>query len=345
MSLDLEVGEEAATTAGLEEAGVSIICPNYNGAALLKRYLPNLLEATAEMGRGSELIVVDDASSDDSVAVLAADFPKVRVIRRETNGGFQAACNAGAAVATQPLLFFVNNDVRVEPAALRALAKNFQDHSVFAAAARSLVRTFGTGGVMEGGPWNESITRASMRRGWLEVEYPGVINGKDTSETFATRCPLLYAPGGVIMCRAERFRELGGFDSIYAPYLIEDLDLCYRAWKRGWTVVYEPAALAHHEHSATIGHISARRVRRVSATNQFLFHWNNLTGASFVRHCLWLGPRLVYWLITGKPAYIEGFLRACSRLGDVRRRREVMRRKARISDEEVVRRSSASSTR
>jgi GT2 family glycosyltransferase len=272
---------------------------------------------------------------------VKSNFPSVRLILRDTNGGFQAACDSGAEAAAQPLLFFVNNDMRLERDALDALAGDFDAEEVFAVAARSLVPTFGTGGLMRGGPWNESITTGALRLGWLELEYPGVIPGKNTSETFAARRPVLYAPGGAVMCRADRFRELGGFDPIYAPYLFEDLDLSYRAWKRGWTVIYEPKAVVYHEHSATIGRTSARHVRRVAATNQFLFHWKNLTGSAFTAHCLWLVPRLAYWLLTGKPAYLAGFWRARAKLGQVRARRTVERRAARLSDEEVLRQSSA----
>jgi O-antigen biosynthesis protein len=320
---------------------VSVICPNYNGSALLGRYLTTLVDAAAERGRGSEVILVDDASTDDSVAIVKSNYPSVHLIHRDANGGFQAACNSGAQAAAQPLLFFVNNDMRLDHAALDALAGNFDADVVFAVAARSLVETFGTGGSMRGGPWNESITKGALRRGWLELEYPGVIPGKNTSETFAARRPVLYAPGGAVMCRADRFRELGGFDPIYAPYLFEDLDLCFRAWKRGWTVMYEPQAVVYHEHSATIGRTSPRNVRRVAATNQFVFHWKNLTGTAFRAHCLWLAPRLAYWLVTGKPAYLAGFWRARGKLSQVRARRIVERSVARLSDEEVLRQSSA----
>ncbi len=286
------------------------------------------------------MIVVDDASSDDSVAILKSNFPSVRLVRRDTNGGFQAACNSGADVATQPLLYFIHNDMRLERGALDALAGNFADDTVFAVAARSVVETFGTGGSMRGGPWNESITRGALLRGWLELEYPGVVAGKNTAEAFPERRPVLYAPGGAVMCRADRFRALGGFDPIYAPYLFEDVDLSYTAWKRGWTVMYEPHALVHHEHSATIGKTSARSVRRIAARNQFLLHWKNLTGGAFIAHCLWILPRLMYWLVTGKPSYVEGFWRALGKTDDLRVRRKAERAFARLTDQEVLRRSS-----
>ena len=113
--------------------GVSVVLPNYDGAALLRRYLSGVLAAAGEYG-DSEVIVVDDGSADDSVAVLIAEFPGVQVIRHPRNLGFQAACNTGAGAARCGLLLFLNTDMRVGPGLLAAMARHFSDDSVFAVA-------------------------------------------------------------------------------------------------------------------------------------------------------------------------------------------------------------------
>lgn len=318
--------------------GVSVVLPNFNGARLLRRYLPGVLAMAHGYAGQTEVIVVDDGSTDESVAVLAAVGPNVRVIRHPRNLGFQAACNTGAEAAREPLVLFLNTDMDVMPDVLACMARHFAENATFAVAPRSLVTTWGSGPVARGGPWNESITSAEFRRGWLTLRYPGIRPGEDTSESFPDPRPILYAPGGAVMCRRDRFLLLGGFDTLYAPFTVEDLDLCYRAWKRGWTVLYEPAALVHHEHSATIGRVGARRRRRILARNFFLLHWKNLSDRRLLRqHLLWLGPRLALSLARGEQAWVTGFLLALGRLPRALRGRGVEATEARARDADVVR--------
>ncbi len=317
--------------------GVSVVVPNYNGASLLRRYLPGVLAMAREYAGETEVIVVDDASADDSLAVLAS-FPEARVLRHARNLGFQGACNTGAGAARGPLVLFLNTDMDVAPDLLARMVHHFADDATFAVAPRSLVTKWGSGPVVRGGPWDESITSAEFRRGWLALSYPDFRPGENTSERFTEPRPILYAPGGALMCRRDRFLALGGFDPLYAPFTVEDLDLCYRAWKRGWTVLYEPQALVRHEHSATIGRIGGRRRRRIMARNFFLFHWKNLSDRRLLReHLLWLGPRLAVSLARGEHAWVAGFLLALCRLRLAMSRRAVESSEARATDEEVVR--------
>jgi GT2 family glycosyltransferase len=325
---------------------VSVVLPNYNGASLLRRYLPGVLAMAEGYAGETEVIVVDDGSADDSTSVLAALFPDVRVIRHARNLGFQAACNTGGRAARWELVLFLNTDMDVTRGMLTRMVRHFSDHSVFAVAPRSLVTNWGSQPVKHGGPWNESITGGEFRRGWLTLAYPGVRSGEDTSKRFPDPRPILYAPGGALLCSRNRFLALGGFDTLYAPFTVEDLDLCYRAWKRGWTVLYEPDALARHEHSATIGRVGARRRRRIMARNFFLFHWKNLSDRRLLReHLVWLGPRLVFSLARGEQAWVAGFLLALCRLRAALRGRVVECNEARSRDEDVLRSTSAASTR
>lgn len=322
--------------------GVSVVLPNYNGARLLRRYLPGVARMARSYAGPTEVIVVDDASTDESLSVLADVCPDARAIRHERNLGFQAACNTGAAAAREPLLFFLNTDMDVEADVLSRLAPHFADEATFAVAPRSLVTTWGSGPVAHGGPWNESVTSGELRRGWLRISYPAVRPGEDTSERFRESRPILYAPGGAVLCRRDRFQALGGFDLLYAPFTVEDLDLCYRAWKRGWTVRYEPTALVLHEHSATIGRVGARRRRRIMARNFWLFHWKNLSDArSLAAHLVWLIPRLVLALATGQQAWGAGFVLALGRLPAVLLGRRAEARLRRAGDREALGRAGA----
>src|SRR4030095_3826855 len=89
---------------------------------------------------------------------------------------------------------------------------------------------------------------------------------------------VLFACGGAAAYDRSLWVALGGLDPLYAPFYWEDVDLSWRARKRGWRIVHVPASVVHHEHSATIGsRFDARRVRIVYERNRLLFQWKNLT--------------------------------------------------------------------
>ncbi|HEY4198610.1 MAG TPA: glycosyltransferase [Mucilaginibacter sp.] len=94
---------------------VSIIIPNYNGRQLLKEYLPYALEAIKNAGTVFEIIIVDDCSTDDSVATIRTEFPWAKLILNPHNRGFSHACNQGIEAAQYELIFLLNSDVKLTP--------------------------------------------------------------------------------------------------------------------------------------------------------------------------------------------------------------------------------------
>src|SRR6185503_7856454 len=98
---------------------VSIVIPNWNGRALLAEFLPSVIAAADHYREQTEIIIVDDASTDDSVAWLTKNYgATVRVVAREQNGGFARACNSGFQAASHPFVLLLNNDIKVEPEAI-----------------------------------------------------------------------------------------------------------------------------------------------------------------------------------------------------------------------------------
>ncbi|MBO9339808.1 MAG: glycosyltransferase, partial [Chloroflexus sp.] len=97
---------------------IDVIIPNYNGSALLPVCLDSL---RAQTRRDFTVTVVDDASTDDSVAIITSRYPEVQVLRLAQNRGFAAAVNAGLAVTHQPFVALLNNDTEADPNWLAAL--------------------------------------------------------------------------------------------------------------------------------------------------------------------------------------------------------------------------------
>lgn len=241
----------------------TIVIPNWNGADLLRANLPSVMKAAAATP-GVEVMVVDNGSSDDSVAVLSKEFPEVRVVQLRRNQGFAAACNRGARIAEHDVVVFLNNDVRVEEDFLPLLLRNFGDPLLFAVASQILFTD----------P-NKSREETGLTEVWWQEGQLHV--GHRADPLIKTAFPCAYPGGGSSAFDRLKFIELGGFDSLFHPFYYEDTDLGYMAWKRGWKVLYEPASVVHHEHRGTIGRVfSARYVSAVTRKNALLYCWKNV---------------------------------------------------------------------
>jgi GT2 family glycosyltransferase/glycosyltransferase involved in cell wall biosynthesis len=243
----------------------SIVIPNWNGRDLLAECLPSVIESVAATPGEHEIIVVDNASSDDSAALLRRHFPTVRVLEQQANLGFGGGCNAGAAVARGRYLVVLNSDMKVERDFLRTLLEGFEHPATFAVTAQIYFwdphrRREETG-----------KTRGSLAGGSLAVahEQPG------PSEPGVQ--PVFYAGGGSTAYDRAKFLALGGFDEIYQPFYVEDTDLSYRAWKRGWPSVLSIGSVVYHKHRGTIGRtFDDDYISNIVRRNQMLFVWKNV---------------------------------------------------------------------
>nr|WP_320133653.1 glycosyltransferase family 2 protein [uncultured Holophaga sp.] len=303
---------------------VSAVLPNYNGAGLLQENLPSVLEALRAWGGSWELIVVDDASTDGSVELLRQVFPEVRVVVNECNLGFPGTCNRGFSLAEAPIVLCINTDVRVDPEAIAPLLAPFEDGDVFAVVPNVLVEREGI---------NQGVLTSGFRKGFVKARFWKLGNP-------SARREIIYAVGACVAYRADRLRVLGGYSELYAPYLFEDFDLSYRAWKRGWSSVYEPASTVHHFSNGTLSREKKRKRRIIYFRNRFIFHWSNLTDPDLVLANLFhTALRLALswlWLDT---AYYASFWSAFRGLGAIRRLRGTARAHLRLSDREVLRRT------
>lgn len=310
-------------------ANLSIVIPTWNGRELLARYLP---AARTEMerwrgktGGAAELVIADDGSSDGTAAWLPAAHPYARVERSESNRGFAQAANAGVAAARHEIALLLNNDVELSPGALDFLPAWFEDPEIFGVTLRAVSPEgeFATGGKL--GRW---------RRGFWETwrNY----DPADGAPRPRGGWPSFALVGGFCAVRRKAFLELGGFDPLFSPYYWEDLDLSYRARKRGWRLGYEPRATIRHELTATIGrHAAPWRRRVVIHRNRLLFHAKNLDEGNLRRHRRWRRALLLQLAMRGDWAYWAGFLEAKRRRREVEAFRAVETGQWRLRDEDL----------
>jgi GT2 family glycosyltransferase/glycosyltransferase involved in cell wall biosynthesis len=252
----------AANTAPANHAA-SVVIANWNGCDLLERFLPSVVAALASHP-GSEIVVVDNASTDGSVSFLRSNFPDVRVLSLHHNHGFGGASNIGAQAARNDVLVMLNNDMRVEAGFLAPLLAAFADPLVFAV----------TSQIFFGDPAKRR-QETGLTEVWWERGQIGVTHHIEAAVKRAFPCA--YAGGGSSAFDRRKFLELGGFDELFTPFYYEDTDLGRLAWKRGWKVLYEPSSIVLHEHRGTISHeFSADHVKNVCDRNSLLYCWKNV---------------------------------------------------------------------
>ncbi len=307
----------------------SIVIPNWNGRDLLEKYLPSVI-AGLEDHPGSEIIVVDNGSDDGSAELVRERFPQVTVLALPRNLGFGGGSNAGFRAANNDIVVLLNSDMRVERGFLRPLLAGFRDENTFAVSCQIFFSDPGKireeTGLTEGG-WQQGALRVRHR-----VE-------PDIRELF----PCFYGGGGSCAFDRRKFLELGGFDELLKPFYLEDTDLGFMAWKRGWKVLYQPASVVYHEHRGTIGkRFSDEYIQSVLKKNFLLFTWKNIHDWRRLTAHFWFtwANAMLSWLFGDSPerANFGGIARAALQLPQAVGSRMRARRLAAITDTEAFKR-------
>jgi len=267
---------------------VSIIIPNWNGADLLRVYLPSVLEAKKKYRGKVEVIVVDDASTDSSVGLLQEEFPDIKIVVHKHNRGFGKACWSGAQAARSPILIFLNSDVKVAPDFIDPLLYCLQDPTVFAAS--PLI--FNDRGELS----NVTISIPYFRRG--KIRYRSFAPQQLLNDPAPLPNPwyTLFPIGAAFAVNRARFIEMQGFDDLFYPFYYEDTDLGFRAWRRGWKCIVVPEARVTHYHTGTIARsFKQLKVSAIRKRNRLLYLWKNLTSTRLLRqHILFQLLRVCY---------------------------------------------------
>ncbi len=223
---------------------VSVIIPNYNG----RRFLDTCLDALRRQTYGQalmEVILVDDASTDDSVAYVREHYPEVKVVVLTQNSGLAAGCNAGARAANGDLLVMLNNDTEPEPGWLAALV-DVAEADPHAGAVASKMLLFDRRDTLHNVGDDMGADGIPRNRGVWQVD-----RGQyDNSTQVFGGC------GGGVAYRRTAWEAAGGFDERLFMYL-EDVDLAWRLRLLGWQARFAPAARLYHHLSATGGGVLA----------------------------------------------------------------------------------------
>jgi GT2 family glycosyltransferase len=229
---------------------------NYNGKQHLEHLLPTACVAANKFSGTCAILVLDNQSADDDVAWIEREFPSVQVIVAPKND-FLFSYNWLAQKRTEDILLFLNNDLKLANDFLAPLVRHFESPDVFSVSARSY-------------DWNGAEVTTGPSR--LNFEN-GFYSWKFDTQHQKT-CHTLFTSGGFMAADRKKFVELGGFNRLFAPAYCEDVELCFRAWRRGWRCIYEPRSVVWHRHQGTWSDHSIGNLSSLELRNLLLMQWS-----------------------------------------------------------------------
>lgn len=242
---------------------ISVVVPNYNSGDRLVKNLPKLKKLLDASKLEYEIVVTDDCSTDDSLALLAGSNP----VKSDKNTGFGSNVDRGIKGAKGDIIFVLNaiDALPESPDYFKIMLKHFEDPTVFSVAAAK----------------KDSENHGS---GKIYFEKGFYLHNRGDGGQFTD-----WADGGSQAIRKEYYLKIGGFDPIYKFYW-EDVDLGFRAWKAGYKIIFEPKAVLIHEkkEGPIAKRYSEKEIRTMNLYGQFIFTWKNAPWQKIILHKIWL---------------------------------------------------------
>lgn len=272
---------------------VSVVILNWNGAEMLRQFLPSVLQYS--VGEGIEVCVADNASTDASREVLKAEFPTVRLIELDSNYGFAEGYNRALACVDAEYVVLLNSDVEVTPHWLEPLVA-YMDAHPDTVACQSKIRSQRN---------KDYFEYAGAAGGYMDrYGYPFCrgrifdVVEKDSGQ-YDTVQSVLWATGAALFIRLEDYREAGGLDGRFFAHM-EEIDLCWRLRSRGKQIVCIPQSVVYHVGGATLKKENPQKTFLNFRNNLLMLYKNlpekELKHVLFVRGVLDVVAALVFYL-------------------------------------------------
>ncbi len=241
---------------------VSVVLVNYRGATDTIEAIRHLRLVNWPKDR-LEIIVVENASDDDSAERIRAAAPEATVIESARNLGFAGGCNLGVTKSSGEFVAFLNNDAKPHPDWISAAVARFGSGLRVGAVASRVLDWAG-----------ERIDFAGAGLTWFGMGYKPLTGEPISGEDDSSR-DVLFGTGSAMFVRREVFDDLNGFDERFFMFF-EDVDFGWRLNLRGWRFVYEPGSLAFHKHHASMEDFGSFREQYLLERNALFTLYKNL---------------------------------------------------------------------
>jgi GT2 family glycosyltransferase len=247
---------------------VSIILVNYNSAVLLRQCLKSIYEQTK--GISFEVIVVDNASSDNSMQIVRSEFPGVKLIESSENLGFSRGNNLGARSAKGTYLLFLNTDTILFENSIKLLADFLDEHQMVGAVGPKILfedKSFQLSAGRLPSIFEEFIDKIvySLSRKWSTVMCPLLERWHNTTKAVG------WLTGACFMVRQKAFLQINGFDEELFMYF-EDKDLCKRLSSSGWQIVYYPLTSIIHLLAGSSRNVGKQKINKLYRSSQLYYY-------------------------------------------------------------------------
>jgi len=279
------------------DLGVSVVIPTYRGSVLMEKNLPSVLKS---LRSGDEVVIVDDGGFKETLVWLKKKFELGKSAKKDdytlyrgeysqvkkkidiiyvinhTTLRFAANSNRGVELARHPLIFLVNDDVSTHSDTVKKIVPYFKDKNIFAVGCLEFDHEHGG-------------AKSGKNKLWFERGMFIHSKGDDLKPGKTA-----WASGGSAMFSRDKWLEIGGLDLAYYPAYWEDIDLSHMARKRGWQVLFEPAAKVDHNHETTNTDVfGQRKMEEMSWQHANIFTWKHADIWQKIAYLLWKP----YWLV------------------------------------------------
>lgn len=246
---------------------VAVVILNWNGKSFLEKFLPSVCASTYS---NLQIVLADNASTDDSVAFVASTYPQIRIVRNAKNDGFAGGYNDALQQVDADIYVLLNQDVEVEPGWIEPVIELMQQDARIAACQPKL-RAYRQ---------RDEFEYAGAAGGWMDILGYTFCRGRILYTTekdhgqYDDVQDIFWATGAALFIRSARFHEVGGFDRDFFAHM-EEVDLCWRLQRAGYRICYCPDSVVYHVGGGSLPQGNPRKLY-LNFRNNLMMLWKNL---------------------------------------------------------------------
>ena len=283
---------------------VAVAILNWNGTEHLRRFLPSVINHSGN----AEIVVIDNASTDQSLQLLRSDFPAVKVVLNPKNYGYAGGYNEGLREISADYLILLNSDVEVTRGWITPVISEMEKDPLIAAA-QPKIKSFTN---------RDEFEYAGAAGGFLDKDFYPFCRGRifDLAEKdngqYNDLAEIFWATGACLFVRKRTFDELLGLDADFFAHM-EEIDLCWRMKNRGYRIICVPQSEVFHLGGGTLNYNTPRKTYLNFRNNLFLIHKNYYSGNLFfkiLKRLLLDGVAGIKFFFTGKFAHTGAIIKA-----------------------------------
>ncbi|SFT49616.1 hypothetical protein SAMN05216474_0886 [Lishizhenia tianjinensis] len=249
----------------MSNAKVAVVILNWNGKAYLEQFLPSVVQ----FSEGHQIIVADNASTDDSVAFLREHYPSIAIIENASNGGFAKGYNDALKQVDAQYYVLLNSDVEV--------TENWVD--IMLAQLEALPNCVGIQPKVLAHHNKNVFEHAGAAGGYIDKNYYPFCRGRifgeveDDKGQYNGVREVFWTTGACMLIKSEAYHEVGGLDEDFFAHM-EEIDLCWRLKNRGYAFYAAPDAVVYHVGGGTLNYESPNKTFLNFRNSLYMIHKN-----------------------------------------------------------------------